>query len=390
MPTYQHQLSLRTLVAGVVVVFLVILAEVYAHYFYTAPAHPPIDVATISVNNKAGNYEAALHEYNAIANSTTTSPTNKAMAVLNAHGAMFNITGNIQDFIDEVQAKQKIAVDPNVDLDVRVNALGEVAGSFCSSGRNPLVFKVIYSVPPFSNYLVKGDPDLSSRKMYEWSFSMMPTSKAALRIARWYVEDPLWHTNLPQATVQDDIAKAEYYLQQGNALASQELQSGKLTVSAGSGDHRTYLYWHAYVIGALAKLKGEPYKSEYKQNYENYFAYVKNQNSVYANITLPFAHMFYANYLLINDNDTAGAQAQLQQAIDYVKADTHPELLSFATFIQNERQLKPWDNPSQVLYNMENFYQPFKDLVNNTNTRGYTNAVSINNVDYATLVDSPQ
>src|SRR3989344_7227483 len=95
---------------------------------------------TVLENRREGNFVNALAEYEATRPLLQTAD-EQALAVHAAHKLRFFLTGDINTMLEDIRSLKKIAIDPSVDLWVRVNVLNTLQAGYCASGRDPLVFE---------------------------------------------------------------------------------------------------------------------------------------------------------------------------------------------------------------------------------------------------------
>ncbi len=292
------------------------------------------DVAEVMNSNASGDYRTALNAYQEVVTSEIATPNAKASATFNIASAAFRDTGNIEDYIDNLEDMKAAVRDDRVSPLVKVTLLNMIASSYCRSGRTSEVFNRIYSGPLFEDFLVPKNPDLSSNHLYEYGYKLHPTSKAAVRIARWYSEEALYKWKNERALATQHLETAEKLLQEADVLNAEE--ETRFDGLENSTQDVSYWLWRAYDRGILARLKPVPYAAEYKEAYRIFFERAAQTVHVGSKQQIPFAHVFYARALQKIDNDEAAAKAELIKAVQHAKNDPNPKASEFTIFIRNE------------------------------------------------------
>ncbi len=288
---------------------------------------------------REGNFEATLQELKKIKSSPLKDVNEKALAIIGSTNVKFSMTGDTKTLLEEIDNMKKVSLDPAVDLRVRVEALGTLSAAFCRSGRDPLIFAELYKDEPFRSYLAPGDPDLSARHLAEWSYGQRPTSFAAIRITRWYSEQMLENTDPSSKTRAQYAAETKKYLQSADKLAESELS--RTPALSQSIPYIAYRMWRAVAIGRLAAVEGEPYKSQYKDEFEGLFSFIDGLNNVGAREYEYLGRHFYADLLLRIDSDTPAAKEQLNILVRELRALPNPDVVTYVRFLRNENRSNP-------------------------------------------------
>lgn len=346
--------SIRIIVAATIIICVIVGAFLYVkiqsikntsnaplneRLVILAESPPPVpgtvrdDVAQVAILTSAGDYRQAVATYESVVTNPQASVDHRARALLNMTGARYAISGKVEDYITDLEEMKKVILDKDVSLDLKVDLLNMLGSSYCRSGWQPEVFKAIYSGPVFEDFLASNDPDLSSRRLYEWSYSIQPTAKAAVRIARWYVEQPFFNKNLPKSEKDAYIQKAIKYMEEGERL--QKRAAVDFQNVDQSNAYLAYWYWRAYDTGLLAWYDPANYKDKYKQAYADFFAQADKSLNVNGDENLPYAHLYFAMSLLGRDNDKEAAAAELQKLMDFMNNTPNPEISPFTNYIKN-------------------------------------------------------
>jgi len=330
----------RHLVRLLIVICAVIIAILAAFYIYlrissfgTAADLKPYEPTQLIDSKRMGDHSTAVKNFEAIQNDPLQKADAKALAVYNIYGSRFKLSANILDQIKDVQDMKKVILDPNVALWTRVNTLNILSASYCGSGRDPAVLGEIYKDAPFNTYFVEGEPDLSARHISEWSYSMMPTSFAAVRIARWYSEQKITYPNLAATTTAEYVAKAEQYLGYADTYAAVEAKNDPQYHD--SSRYMLYRFWKAIIIGRLAREKGAPYTGTYRGEYDNFFKFAQAQQNAVAKEYIYYARFFFSGQLMA-DKDATAAKAQLDQLAQELNSMSNPDVSTFVRFLRFE------------------------------------------------------
>lgn len=332
---------LQLLHKTLVVLFGLILVVAAVVYFFVATnfGTPSQDIPTKLIEaRRTGDYATTLQELMAIRNDPSKSVEEKAIAAYTATGARFYLSGNFNDRLQDIRDLKQIILDSAVTLQTRVGALNTLAGAFTDSGTDPLAFDELFRDAPFNQFLATDDPELSTRRLYEWSYSMLPTARAAIHIAVWYSEQYVINPLQSASTTKSYAAVAEDFLKKADALSVQEAQRDSRYLD--SFTYIDYRIWRAIVIGRLSPQIGEPYTSQYPRVYDEFISFAKGSKNVNAQSNLFYARYIYAARLAL-DGDTKAARSQLDALADELVALENPDLNSFVRMLRNERIKRP-------------------------------------------------
>ena len=299
---------------------------------------------------REGDFSGALAEARLVQDDPGSSAEAKALATLNTLGAEYRVTGEASTRLSDVKKMKEIIMNESVSLWTRVSALNTLAGQYSISGGDSAVFAEIFKDKPFSDYFASAeDPDrtarLSARKLFEWSYSMRPTSFAAINISRWYSEQMLFNPNLPTSTRTKDLDIAEDYLKKADAVSLEEAKQD--SSYSDSGRYLVYRYWRTVIFGRLAGPTRPEYLSEYRATYDEFISFAKAQRNVLAEEYLSYARLYYAAKLAL-EKDTVGAKTQLDLLADEMSLVSDPSVSVFMRFLRNEYTNRPtgpsWKN----------------------------------------------
>ncbi len=323
----------------IVLTFVGVLAVgvglVYFFFFYgSSPVPERASVSSELVQDvRSGNFEEAFAQSLSIQSDVNKSADEKALALFATLGTQFRLTGDPETRLVDIRNMKKVILDTAVSGSVRINILNTLAMQYSISARDNAVFMEIYKDAPFDQYLAKGDPDLSARKLYEWSYSLFPTSNAAISIARWYTEQAIINSDQPLNVTQVYAATAEEWLKKADVATKEE---AKRDPSYGdSTRYLVYRYWRTIVIGRLAVQKGEPYRSSYRTEFEDFFTFAEGQQNTLAADYILYGRLFYAQRF-IYDNDNAAAKVQADLLATALTAVSDPKTSAFIRFLKNE------------------------------------------------------
>ncbi len=265
--------------------------------------------------------------------STLAEPNAQALATFNATMLRFQLTSDFSTYLEDIRNLKSVVLDPDVDQWVRIKALNSVSAAYCRSGRDPRAFEEIYKGEPFEKYLVPGDPDLSARKLAEWSYSIRPTSFAAARIARWYSETIMHDDSLDETTRNQYLEETTFWIREADRLVARELRDPTFI---NTMQYATYDLWTTVATGRLAAVVGEPYRSEYRSRFENLFATLKNNPNYNTEEFVFLGLHFYAQLLESVDSDTAAAKARADELAGMIDSLENPEIMTYVRFLRNE------------------------------------------------------
>lgn len=324
----------------------------------------PADARTkpITEASRGGDFTGAVEKFDALMEQKNVSSVEKARAIWSVASARFEATGDMQTYLQDIELMKESIVDETVPLYIRVSLINDVASSYCASGRTPEVFAAIYSGEPFAQHLVPGDPNLSSRKMHEWSWSLRPTAKAAVRIARWYAEELVYNKSLTAAERVAYTQKAKDLVFDGEGLA--KLESERLKDKFDTSKRNVgYQFWRAMTIGSLAAAGDQESKGQYRSEFDSFLAMLANYDNADARDDYkPYAELFFAWFLLNVDKDEAAARAHIETAVSSVR-NSNVATNEFAIFLANESSKPAWDFASMVSEEMRAFSPAYDALI---------------------------
>ncbi|MSU74715.1 hypothetical protein EXS57_02970 [Candidatus Kaiserbacteria bacterium] len=305
-------------------------------YFYFNEGFGPVRTSALPElvqDVRSGDFEEASVKLLSIQGDANKSADEKALALYASLGTQYRLTGDPKARLIDIRNMKPAILDATVSGKVRVNILNALAGQYSISGGDTAVFMEIYKDAPFDQYLVKGDPNLSARKLYEWSYSLLPTSSAAIGIARWYTEQVILNRDQPRTITTEYAATAEGWLNKADAATEQEAKNDP--TYGDSTRYLVYRYWRAVIIGRLSVQKGEPYLSDYRTEFENFFTFAKGQQNILAEEYILYGHLFYAQLLVRNDDRTT-AKAQADLLATALNDVSNPGTSVFISFLKYE------------------------------------------------------
>lgn len=302
--------------------------------------------------SRTGDYKTAAAQAQAIMGDPTKTKEEKAIAAYLAAGSEFHFSGNLKDRFQDMNTLKQIVTDETISLDTRVSALNTLASSYSDAGRDPKVFEELYKGDPWSTYLVLNEPEQSARKLYEWSYTMKPSVIAAVRISKWYAEQWVYHRDQGAAITKEYTQKAAEYLGKADALIVTEAAQNP-DYNKGSR-YAQYRYWKANVIGRLAAQAGEPWKSQYRSEYDGYIDYATKSSNALAKLNLFYARYTYAIGLqgLQGDKDTVAAKVQLDALAKELNALQNPYTVGYVLFLRNVTTLQKGGLNDQMIQKM--------------------------------------
>ncbi|MDB5238647.1 MAG: hypothetical protein JWM46_917 [Candidatus Kaiserbacteria bacterium] len=306
-------------------------------YEMSAPVHAMLDA------NKEGDYVSAQADYDAIIRSATSTADDRALAILNGAGLAFRTSNDEQFMLQHIPLFKSVVEDKNVSLALHVAAINALASAYCGSGRTWAVFQEIYKGDPYSTFLVPNDPDHSGRNMFLWSYQQMPTGDAAISLAKNFAGQAIIDKNNNRITEYNtDIESSKYYLAQADILEPQQKQLMGADYDS-SFRYALYLYWRAYTVAILAHYEGEPYLSEYKQDYDKFTTLYENAPGIQYRY-VGYAHLLYGYFLSWNSpavgTNKDASHVQFSAAIALAKKDPYFDTDPLVRLIRNEEYLR--------------------------------------------------
>jgi len=308
----------------------------------------------------AGNDAAAVAQYQAIIADPSKVSEEKALATVNIANVRFHLTGDISYTLQDIQNLKNVVADKTVTLRTRATAISILATMYNNSGRNPQVFTELYKDAPFSAYLVPGNPELSAINLAKWSYSLRPTSLAAIYIAQIYAAQALEVSGMSATTTTSYVGLAEANLKKAETLVNQEAAANPSYVA--SDRYLTFRTWHAITVGYLAVEKGGAYESEYRQEFNDYFVYMQSQQSSHSADELLFTRFHFAQ-TLGEDKDVQTEKAQLDIIAKNLGNLANPKGNSFVAFLNNEHTYRPTGFKWRTILNMFTISSDFKSAV---------------------------
>lgn len=282
----------------------------------------------------------------------------KALALYATLGAQYRLAGDTGTRLQEVWDMKIAIMDPAVSLRTRVNILNVLSNQYSVSGNDAAVFAEVYKGTPFNQYLVPGDQYSSALNLAEWSYSMMPTNFAAMRIARLYTEKIFFNPDQTAKTTKENASIAADYVEKADALSLQDEKENP-TYLDGSA-YLVFRFWRTVVIGRLANQIGEPYVSQYHQTYDDFISFAKARKDVFSEEYLSYARLYFAAQL-VRDSDTAGAKAQLDLLASEIEAIPDKDVSVFLQFLRNEYRDRPtgatWKNLVENQYKVSSSFK---------------------------------
>ncbi|MDP3646389.1 MAG: hypothetical protein Q8R25_04860 [bacterium] len=320
---------------------------------------------TIASQMRSGDLTGALQRYESIVSSATATPRVIASSILTGSGIRYALTKNPSDAVQSVLDLKKVAASSDVRPFIHASAVFLIAQFYGYAAYDESVFQEIFKDDPYRQYLVTVDGQMdklsSIRKLYLYSYQIVPTFPAAIAIAdvdmtRKYRDVALGYTEPENKSKIDNVEK---FL----ALAEDLTRSSIYEQPSEPGAYGTYLLKRAYVIGGLAHFKGAPYNTQYKKAFEDVIAYFTEHSGAQVEKTVAIARVKYAMYLVQIDNDVSAARAELLQAIAAVRASQDPLNDTLVNFIHYIKQAPLVYEIPMAIENMTKISPEFKGFV---------------------------
>jgi hypothetical protein len=254
----------------------------------------------------------------------------KILTAYNAAVEHYFQLGDVSDLLQSIDALKQVALDTTVPLQTRVSDLNILASAYSVSGNNQTVLAEVFKGAPWSIYFVPGNPSLSIRQLYKYSYALRPTSVAAIHIAQWYTAS---HQGQAATTTKQYATFAVTYLNRADTAAIGDARAD--STFASSTQYVDYRYWRAVVIGRLAGLIGQPYLGESSAEYQSFISFAQKSPLVLARVDLLYARFQYANFLQSQLKDTTDAKSQLDLLAQQLNAISDPSANGFVIFLRN-------------------------------------------------------
>lgn len=331
------------LVGGFAAAFFLVQFFVSGNISNSEQSSVPAWLSTTIQKQRSGDFAGALAEARSIQNDPNSSAEEKALATYNTLGAEFRLTGDINTRLSDVRKMKAIVLDESVSLKTRANVLNNLAAAYSNSGATPSVADEIFKDEPFRQYYSAAeDPDrmvrLSTRKLFEWSYSMNPTSYAAISIARWYSEQQAFNPGLATSTLRAYADLAEDYLKKADAASEEEMREDR--TYSDSVRYLVYRHWRTVVIGRLAAPDRPEYQKIFRSTYDEFITFTQTQQNVLARGFLFYARLYYASKLS-RVGDDANAKIQLDLLAGELNSVPDPSTNIFLRFLRNEHEERP-------------------------------------------------
>ncbi len=318
---------------------IIVVYGVYNLVILKSAQPVPSDLVPILQAIRNGNEQAAIDLYETIQNDPSKNAGDKALATLYILNTSYSLSGDGDDSLEEVKALKKIINDPLIIKKVRAAAVNVLGNEYNVSGKNLDVVTEIYKDEPFRSYEVPGDPELSSLNLQKWSYDMFPSSAAAISVAQIASGRYFSHPDQPASTTAAYVAMAEDYLGKAEAAVIEELEGNPQWYVAS---HRYMIYrsMRAITIGRLAITKGEPYRSAYRREFDDFFAHAEGKKSAAASKAILSTRFQYAR-VLAADKDEINEKIQLDQLAQALNSLQDPDNYPLVLLFKNEYLNQP-------------------------------------------------
>ncbi|HUO50668.1 MAG TPA: hypothetical protein VMU25_03870 [Candidatus Paceibacterota bacterium] len=356
--------TLKLVVWLVVLVLVLIGAVAYVadYYFQNLQSQQvqstPTYLLSLIKAKDSGNNTEALAQYQTIESDASKSAEDEALAAINISGVAFSQSGNINDVLQEIQTMKAIVLNPAVAAPERATAMSILANEYNISGNNPTVFAEVYKDAPFNTYLVPGDPALSALNMQKASYDIRHTSTAAIYVA-YLAAGQYFVKNLDASTSAMYISLATDYLSKADITALAESKASAFYPQ--STKYVIYRAVRAQTIGRLALQKVQPFTTNYRTEFDQFFTITQALHSTAAMDATLSVRFQYAK-VLAADSDAADAKTQLDQLAQELGALTSPSGYSFVASLKTEHA-NPTGPTWQSVLKMEKISPAFKAAV---------------------------
>jgi len=324
---------------GITVSILVVVAVgagiFYAYTVFSQHSRPAADpkVQDLVMKRQNGDYANAVDSYKSLVSDSSKTNSDRALAIMGSAGAEFHLTGDVNTSLQDIKALKQVVLDTTLSARTRAEAVNDLASLYAESGRSPIVFQEIFKDAPFSQSLVKDSPQLSIRKLYEWSYySISPTANAAVMLAKAYAVATSSSQQVSATDLATSNAAAEAWLKKADALVLSEQKSDPTYPE--STMYANFLYYRTLAVTRLAKSVGEPYKSEYPNDWESYIAFAQKSQNAVAKENLLYARFYYSD-ALSKDGKNEAAKAQTDLLIKDLNSLEEPYKHAFPLMIVN-------------------------------------------------------
>lgn len=313
---------------------------------------------------RSGDNTQAVKAINTVLDSADQFPVEaRARASYNA-GIAYTESGDFNDVIATLEAYKASISDPETSDKWRARTLNNLGFSYCGYGRDQRIPEVIFKDGVYADILAQsnGDAMLAGKKLFEWSYSIYPTPRAAVLLARDSAMQAVQTKSAKERTAY--IATAEKFLKEGATLASSELAQteGRQNSYSNSRRYFSYLHWRNFTRATLAIAGVEKYAQTYRRDYEDLFAFMVEQGLENTKEYESSCYMMYGYFLETLDKDTELAQEYFTKSVEasnnYANGTDY-----FKVFIANETANPGDDFLSDVVRFSYDFSKDFKNYV---------------------------
>jgi hypothetical protein len=322
--------------AIIVVAVVVITYFIWTGWGVSVPKYdstPPVAQLIVGAMRR-GDFSGGIAASQAVKNNPLATLEEKAIATHTSTGAQYFKSGDVDDLVSDIAALKQVVLDTKITLPTRVNALNTLARTDSIASGDKTIPSTVFEGDPFNQYFVPGQPTLSYRKLYEWSYSLAPTPDAAIHIAKWYADQHLSHPELSASTRQEYIVLAEDYLRKGEAAVRTKARLAGPAYLESDSYYIGYQFWKACVIGRLAAQGVAPYTTEFRSGFDQYISFAERSQNRHAKAVLPYARFNYAQTL--STIDPAAAKVQLDLLAKQLSArPATTDMFGFTRLVKN-------------------------------------------------------
>lgn len=268
---------------------------------------------------RSGDNEQAVQAINLVLDNKEQFPVEaKSRAAFNS-GVTYTASGEFADVIRTLQEYKASIDNPDTSDKWRARTLNNLAFAYCGYGRDDRIMEEIFKDGVYADILAQegGNAMAAGKKLFEWSYSIYPTPRAAVLLARGAAMEAAQIEG--NSTKKEQLIQtAERFLAEGAQLATAELArtEGRQNSYSNSRRYFSYLHWRNFTRATLAVAGVQKYRDTYRRDYEDLFAFMPEQGLENTKEYESSCYMMYGYFLENIDGDTELAQEYFDKSVD--------------------------------------------------------------------------
>jgi len=285
---------------------------------------------------RSGDNKQALDAINLVLENKEQFPVGARSRAAYNVGVSYTESGEFDDVIRILQEYKASINDGTVSDKWRARTLNNLGFAYCGYGRDSRISEEVFKDGAYATILVEeeGNTMAAGRRLFEWSYEIYKTPRAAVLLARDAAMKAVQTDN--GSTKAALIEKAEKYLAEGAQLATGEIArtQGRQNSYSNSRRYFSYLHWRNFTRATLAVAGVEKYKDNFRRDYEDLFAFMGEQGLENTKEYESSCYMMYGYFLDTIDGDTELAQEYLDRSVE-VSENYDNGTNYFEVFIRN-------------------------------------------------------